>query len=105
MDKTAKAGADQLIEDYFSKMEIAATDAPAAVGAAKVTADATGGNVAVNGAVLVDADATGGNVVVGTVDNVAVAEDEALAQMLLQIMPLSMIMLLWRILWLAIDKQ
>ena len=80
MDKTAKAGADQLlIEDYFSKMEVAATDAPAAVAAANVTADATGGNVAVNGALLVDADATGGNVVVGTVDNVAVAEDEALA--------------------------
>ena len=29
--KTAKAGVDQLIEDYFSKMEVAATAAPAAV--------------------------------------------------------------------------
>ena len=77
--KTAKAGVDQLIEDYFSKMDVAATDAPAADAAANVTADSTGGNVAVNEAVLLDADATGGNVVVGTVDNVTVIEDEALA--------------------------
>ena len=60
--KMAKAGVDQLIEDYFSKMEVAATNAPAAYATANatadVTADATGGNVAVDKA-LVDADATG----------------------------------------------
>jgi hypothetical protein len=75
--KMAKAGVDQLIEDYFSKMEVAATNAPAAYATANatadVTADATGGNVAVDKA-LVDADATGDNTVV---NEAAVAADTA----------------------------
>jgi hypothetical protein len=102
--KTAKAGVDQLIEDYFSKMEVAATDAPAAVAAANVTADATGGNVAVNDAVLVDADAIGGNGLSAPwIMWLSPRMKRWQMQMLLQIMPLSM--LLWRMMWLAIDKQ